>query len=79
MTPRLLLTGTRSGCGKTTLTLALLRAWQRAGVGLASCKCGPDYIDPLFHSSVLGLPCGNLDLFFTPTETVRWLLRAMPS
>ena len=74
MTPRLLLTGTRSGCGKTTLTLALLRAWQRTGVDLSACKCGPDYIDPLFHSSVLGVPCGNLDLFFTPPETVRALL-----
>lgn len=74
MTPRLLLTGTRSGCGKTTLTLALLRAWQSRGVSLASCKCGPDYIDPLFHSSVLGVPGGNLDLFFTPPETVRALL-----
>lgn len=74
MTPRLLLTGTRSGCGKTTMTLALLRAWQSRGGQLASCKCGPDYIDPLFHSSVLGVPGGNLDLFFTPPETVRALL-----
>lgn len=76
MTLRLLLTGTRSGCGKTTFTLALLRAWQSRGVTLASCKCGPDYIDPLFHSSVLGLPSGNLDLFFTSEATARGLLRA---
>ncbi len=74
MSARLLLTGTRSGCGKTTVTLALLRALQRGGLRLSTCKCGPDYIDPLFHRSVLGTPSGNLDLFFTPPDTTRFLL-----
>ncbi len=43
--PRLLLAGTGSGCGKTTVTTAILRALQRRGVKLNAFKCGPDYID----------------------------------
>lgn len=75
MNARLLLGGTRSGCGKTSFTCALLRAWGQAGVRLASCKSGPDYIDPLFHRSVLGTKSCNLDLFFTNPDTTRGLLR----
>lgn len=75
MSARLLLGGTRSGCGKTSFTCALLRAWGQAGVRLASCKSGPDYIDPLFHRSVLGTKSCNLDLFFTNSDTTRGLLR----
>lgn len=75
MSARLLLGGTRSGCGKTTFTCALLRSWERAGLRLVSCKSGPDYIDPLFHRSVLGTKSRNLDLFFTDCATTRALLR----
>jgi cobyrinic acid a,c-diamide synthase len=71
-----MLTGTRSGCGKTTVTLALLRAWQQGGLTLDSVKCGPDYIDPLFHRSLLGTSSGNLDLFFVPPDTACHLLRS---
>ena len=45
-----------SGCGKTTVTTAILRALQRRGVTLSAFKCGPDYIDPMFHTAVLGVP-----------------------
>lgn len=62
--PRLLIGGTGSGCGKTTVSSALLRAWQRRGISLCAFKCGPDYIDPMFHQAALGLPSYNLDLFF---------------
>ena len=72
--PRLLLAGVSSGSGKTTLTCALLRAWQRRGRRLLSMKCGPDYIDPMFHRRVLGVPAGNLDLFFSGEQQVRQLL-----
>ncbi len=47
--PRLLIAGTGSGCGKTTVSSALLRVWQRQGVDLCAFICGPDYIDSLYH------------------------------
>ena len=72
--PRLLVAAPRSGGGKTTFVCGLLRALQRRGLRPAAFKCGPDYIDPLFHSEVLGARSGNLDLFFTPEQTVRALL-----
>lgn len=72
--PRLLIAGTGSGCGKTTVSSALLRAWQRQGVDLCAFKCGPDYIDPMFHREALGLPSYNLDLFFLQEQEVCELL-----
>ncbi len=74
MTPRILLCAPASGTGKTTLTCALLRAMQRRGCKLAACKSGPDYIDPMFHEKVLGMPSTNLDLFFFSPATTRALL-----
>lgn len=69
--PRLLLAGTSSGCGKTTVTTAVLRALARRVTALAAFKCGPDYIDPMFHTAVLGVPSRNLDLFFSEETQVR--------
>lgn len=78
--PRLLLAGTGSGCGKTTVTTALLRALQRRGVPLAAFKCGPDYIDPMFHTEALSVPSRNLDLFFVDETEVRGqLARHIPT
>lgn len=62
--PRLLIAGTNSGCGKTTIVNAILRAIQKKNIPLCGFKCGPDYIDPMFHKAALGIPSYNLDLFF---------------
>ncbi len=72
--PRLLLAAPRSGAGKTTMVCALLQALTDRGLRPAACKCGPDYIDPLFHSELIGARGCNLDLFFTPADTARRLL-----
>ena len=63
----------RSGSGKTTLTCALLAALKRRGQDPCSFKSGPDYIDPMFHRSVLGVESHNLDLYLSAKNTVREL------
>ena len=72
--PRILIAGTGSGCGKTTLTCGILYGLVRQGYSPAAYKCGPDYIDSMFHSRVLGIETGNLDSFFTDDQTLRALL-----
>ncbi len=72
--PRIMIAATGSGCGKTTITCGLLQAFLNRGKKLASFKCGPDYIDPMFHSEVLGIKSRNLDLFFTEANTIKYLL-----
>jgi cobyrinic acid a,c-diamide synthase len=57
----LLIAAPSSGAGKTTVTLALLRAFKNAGLSVVSAKSGPDYIDPKFHEAASGTPCLNLD------------------
>ena len=71
-TPRILVAGTGSGCGKTTVSMALLAA-LKSGRNLRAFKCGPDYIDPMFHERVLHVPCRNLDSYLLSTDTVRYL------
>lgn len=74
--PRLLLAAPSSGSGKTTAVCAVLGALKRKGFSLATFKCGPDYIDPMFHREAIGTRfSGNLDLFFCDEPTVRSLLR----
>lgn len=71
--PRLLLAAPCSGSGKTTLVMGLLAALLRRGVRPFAFKCGPDYIDPMFHTQVLKTPAKNLDGYFTDAETTRML------
>ncbi len=72
--PRVIIAGTASGSGKTTAVCALLTLLKRRQIGVRSCKCGPDYIDTMFHRSVLGIPCTNLDPFFCSEAQLRGLL-----
>ncbi|MBE9126677.1 MULTISPECIES: cobyrinate a,c-diamide synthase [unclassified Coleofasciculus] len=67
----LIIAGERSGVGKTTVTLTLLSSLSRKYKRVQSFKVGPDYIDPMFHASVTGRPCRNLDPVLTSEAYVQ--------
>ena len=69
--PRLLLTAASSGSGKTMITCGILKALKNRGLNCAAFKCGPDYIDPMFHRKVLGIDSYNLDTFMCKRTGVR--------
>ena len=73
MISRVLLCAPASGSGKTLITCGILQALVNRGKKVASFKCGPDYIDPMFHGRVIGTKSRNLDTFFTVPETTRYL------
>lgn len=70
---RIMIAAPKSGSGKTVLTCALLQILKSDGYQVASFKCGPDYIDPMFHEKAIGVPSKNLDTFFTGEEQTRRL------
>lgn len=73
--PRILLAAPGSGSGKTLFTTGLLTLFQNRGIRCRSFKCGPDYIDPMFHKYVLGIDSCNLDSFFLSQEELQALFR----
>lgn len=71
--PRVMIAAPGSGSGKTMVTCGLLQLMKEKCRTL-SFKCGPDYIDPMFHRTVLGTPSRNLDSWLAPPEMVRQIL-----
>lgn len=69
--PGIMLAAPASGSGKTSAACGLMAAFGSRGLKIRSCKCGPDYIDPMFHREVLGVDSENLDLFFSKPEELR--------
>lgn len=72
--PRFMITAPNSGSGKTTITCAILKALLNQGLKPAAFKAGPDYIDPMFHSRVVGAKSRNLDIFMLGENICRYLL-----
>lgn len=74
MIQRIMIAAPMSGSGKTTVTCGLLAALKKRGRNPVSFKCGPDYIDPMFHRRMLGISSDNLDPYFLGQSDICHLL-----
>ncbi len=68
--PRIVIAGTHSGCGKTTIASGIMAALTARGQKVQPFKVGPDFIDPSHHASICGRPCRNLDPFMMGEDGV---------
>jgi cobyrinic acid a,c-diamide synthase len=69
--PRLVIAGTHSGVGKTSIVLGILGALRNRGVHVQGFKVGPDFIDPMYHREVTGAPSHNLDAWLMGQDGVQ--------
>ena len=70
---RFMIAAPASGSGKTLITCGILQALVNRKMNVSSFKCGPDYIDPMFHARVIGTMSRNMDCFFCDDDTLRYL------
>ncbi len=72
--PRILITACKSGSGKTLISCGILWSLKNRGMKVTAFKCGPDYIDPMFHREVLGIDSRNLDTFLCGRKNIPGLI-----
>ena len=72
--PRVMIAAVSSASGKTLVTCGLLNALKKKKLPVRSYKCGPDYIDPMFHKKVLDIDSENLDSFFSDEGYLKHIL-----
>lgn len=71
--PRAMISAAASGSGKTCVVCGILKALKTQGMEVSAFKCGPDYIDPMFHTKAIGVSSKNLDGFFCDEQLLKKL------